>query len=270
MSITTRIENGVFTIIFDRIERKNAITASMYEDIAHHLLAADRNSAVRVILIQGHTEIFTAGNDLEDFMDRPPGVRDELGTYSAPFQFLHALHKASKPVVAAVSGPAVGVGATMLLHCDLVYASDTAVFTMPFVQLGLCPEAASSILLPRLMGHQRAAEKLMFGEPFDAREAYDLGLVTKVMPVDELAHYVRKRVHKLASLPANSLRETKRLLKEDSASLVARRMDEEGYVFERLLLAPEAKEAFTAFFEKRKPDFSKLAEPLHLKMQAKE
>jgi len=256
MSIATSIDQCVLTIGFDRIDRKNAITAAMYQTMADALRAAETDAAVRVIVIEGKPEVFTAGNDLEDFMKRPPTPGND-GTKPPVFQFLDAISHATKPVVASVSGAAVGIGTTLLLHCDLVYASDTAKLSLPFAQLGLCPEAASSLLLPRMVGYQRAAEKLLLGEAFSAQEAHAIGLVTKVLPVAELQAYVRQQAAKLAALPASSLRETKRLMKGDDVAAVDRKMAEEGEVFGRMLLAPEAKEAFTAFFEKRKPDFSK-------------
>lgn len=256
MSIATRIDNGILTLTFDRLDRKNAITAAMYQTLADALRSAEADSAVRAIVIEGKPEIFTAGNDLEDFMKRPP-TSGEGGAPAPVFQFLHAIAEAGKPVVASVSGAAVGIGTTLLLHCDLVYASDTAKLTLPFTQLGLCPEAASSLLLPRLVGYQRAAEKLLLGEPFSAQEAFEIGLVTKVLPVAELDAHVRRQAAKLAALPASSLRETKRLMKGGEAAAVKHQMAEEAGVFARMLAAPEAKEAFTAFFEKRKPDFSK-------------
>ncbi|CAG2127230.1 enoyl-CoA hydratase [Cupriavidus plantarum] len=256
MSIATRIDNGILTLTFDRLDRKNAITAAMYQTLADALRSAETDPAVRVIVIEGKPEIFTAGNDLEDFMKRPP-TSGEGGAPAPVFQFLYAISEASKPVVASVSGAAVGIGTTLLLHCDLVYASETAKLTLPFTQLGLCPEAASSLLLPRLVGYQRAAEKLLLGEPFSAREAFEIGLVTKVLPLPELDAHVQAQAAKLAALPASSLRETKRLMKGGDAAAVKRQMAEEASVFGRMLVAPEAKEAFTAFFEKRKPDFSK-------------
>lgn len=258
MSISTSIDQGILTIEFDRAEKKNAITAAMYQAMADALRAAEADSAVRVILIRGKDEIFTAGNDLEDFMQRPPTGSE--GTEPAPvFQFLDQISHASKPIVAAVSGAAVGVGTTLLLHCDFVYASETARLSLPFTQLGLCPEAASSLLLPRLLGYQRAAEKLMLGEPFGAQEAHQLGLVTRVLPVAELHAFALQQARKLAALPASSLRETKRLMKGNDVAAVEKKMAEEGEVFRRMLVAPEAKEAFTAFFEKRKPDFTKFS-----------
>lgn len=256
MSIHTSIEQGILTLEFDRIDKKNAITAAMYQALADALRAAETDRNVRVILLRGKPEIFTAGNDLEDFMQRPPTSGEGAG--QAPvFQFLYQVSHASKPVVAAVSGAAVGVGTTMLLHCDLVYASDTARLSLPFVQLGLCPEAASSLLLPRLVGYQRAAEKLMLGEAFSAQEALEMGLVTRVLPVAELHDFALQQARKLAALPASSLRETKRLMKSGAVAEVEKQMADEGAVFRRMLAAPEAKEAFSAFFEKRKPDFSR-------------
>lgn len=256
MTIQTAISDGVLTIEFDRLDKKNAITAQMYQQMADALRDGAGDDAVRAILIRGKPEIFTAGNDLDDFLRRPPASADDA--QKAPvFQFLHEISHAGKPVVAAVSGAAVGIGTTMLLHCDLVYASDTARFSLPFAQLGLCPEAASSLLLPRLMGYQRAAEKLLLGEAFDAEEAQRIGLVTRIVAAAELHDFALAQARKLAALPASSLRETKALMKRGEMAAVEARMAEEGEVFRRLLQSPEAREAFTAFFEKRKPDFSR-------------
>ncbi|NWK43234.1 enoyl-CoA hydratase [Ralstonia pickettii] len=252
MSIRTETAEGVLTLTFDRLDRKNAITAAMYQTLADALVAAETDPAIRVIVLAGHESVFTAGNDLEDFMKNPP--KDE----SAPVhQFLRAISTASKPLIASVSGAAVGVGTTMLLHCDLVYASETAKLSMPFAQLGLCPEAASSLLLPQLAGYHRAADKLLFGEPFDANEARELGLVNRVLPAGELDAFVRTQARKLTLLPPASLRATKRLMKEGATPQIAERMSVEGKQFGEMLRAPEAREAFTAFFEKRRPDFSK-------------
>ncbi|CAJ0777771.1 2,3-dehydroadipyl-CoA hydratase [Ralstonia psammae] len=252
MSIRTETADGVLTLTFDRLDRKNAITAAMYQTLADALVAAETDPAIRVIVLAGHESVFTAGNDLEDFMKNPP--KDE----SAPVhQFLKAISTATKPLIASVSGAAVGVGTTMLLHCDLVYASETAKLSMPFAQLGLCPEAASSLLLPQLAGYHRAADKLLFGEPFDANEARELGLVNRVLPAGELDAFVRTQARKLTLLPPASLRATKRLMKEGATPQIAERMSVEGKQFGEMLRAPEAREAFTAFFEKRRPDFSR-------------
>ncbi|KAF1030312.1 MAG: 2,3-dehydroadipyl-CoA hydratase [Burkholderia plantarii] len=251
MAIQTDVANGVLTITIARPAKKNAITAAMYQAMADALAAAEGDSAVRVILIRGSEGNFSAGNDLEDFMSSPPNSPD------APvFQFLNRISTAAKPIVAAVPGIAVGVGVTLLLHCDLVYAADTAKLSLPFTQLGLCPEAASSLLLPRLAGHQIAAEKLLLGEPFDALEAHRIGIVNRVLPAAELDAFAARQADKLAGLPASSLRLTKALIKRSGSAVeVAQRMEEEARHFGAMLRAPEAREAIGAFFEKRKPDF---------------
>ncbi|MGI4843776.1 MAG: enoyl-CoA hydratase [Janthinobacterium lividum] len=249
--------NGLLTIEFNRLERKNAITAAMYQSMADALLDAESDSAVRAILIAGKPEIFTAGNDLDDFMKNSapvPGVPSE----SRPvFQFMRALHGSTKPVIAAVAGAAIGIGTTMLMHCDLVYAADNAKFSVPFTQLGLCPEFASSLLLPQLSGYPRAAEKLLLGEAFGAQEAFEMGLLTKVLPAAELRAFAEQQAAKLVALPAASIRTTKALMKRPRIADIEAAIGAENERFAAMLLAPEAKEAFTAFFEKRKPDFSK-------------
>jgi enoyl-CoA hydratase/carnithine racemase len=242
--------DGVITITIARAAKKNALTAAMYQTMADALADAHEDNAIRAILLRGSDGNFSSGNDLEDFLKAPP--TDE---HAPVFQFLGRISGAAKPIVAAVPGIAVGVGVTMLLHCDLVYAADTATFSLPFAQLGLCPEAASSVLLPRLAGHQIAAEKLLLGEPFDALEAHRIGIVNRVLPAAELDAFAAKQAAKLAALPASSLRVTKALLKDTGGVAVAARMAEEAAHFSAMLRAPEAREAMTAFFEKRKPDF---------------
>ena len=254
MSIDIRTEDGIATIAFARPEKKNAITADMYARMADGLAGAAEDPAVRVVLIAGSDSCFTAGNDLQDFLAHPPS-----GEGSPVWRFLRGIAACPKPIVAAPCGVAVGVGTTLLLHCDLIYAGDNARFSVPFAQLGLCPEAASSLLLPAIAGWQRAAEKLMLGEPFDAREAHEMGLVNRVLPAGEAIAFARGQAAKLAQLPPASLRETKRLMKLGAAEAIPRRMAEEGEVFGRMLRAPEAREAFTAFFEKRRPDFSRFS-----------
>jgi enoyl-CoA hydratase/carnithine racemase len=254
MDIATSKNDSILTIEFNRIEKKNAITASMYQTMADALNDAETDSAVRAILFSGKPAVFTAGNDLQDFLMNPPRDAD------APvFRFMKALSRSSKPVVAAVAGNAVGIGTTLLLHCDLVYAAENATFSLPFSQLGLCPEFASSLLLPRLAGHQRAAEKLMLGEAFGAQEAYEMGLVSKVLPVDQLRSFAQAQAGKLVALPASSIRVTKRLMKGHDAEAVEAKMLEEIKYFGEMLLSPEAKEAMQAFFEKRKPDFTRFS-----------
>jgi enoyl-CoA hydratase/carnithine racemase len=255
MDILTNKANGILTIEFNRPEKKNAITAAMYQSMADAIKDAEGDAAVRAIVIQGKPEVFTAGNDLEDFLKNSS---TDVGDRPVA-QFMRALSSASKPVVAAVAGNAVGIGTTLLMHCDLVYAADNAKFAMPFTQLGLCPEFASSMLFPQMVGYPRAAEKLLLGEAFLAQEAYDMGLVSKVLPVAELAEFAHGQAAKLAALPASSLRVTKRLMRGAQAAAVKARMMEENEHFGEMLVAKEAKEAFTAFFEKRRPDFSKFA-----------
>lgn len=243
-------DNGVLTITINRPERKNALTPPMYQTMVDALKEAHVDASVRAVLFRGHAEVFTAGNDIEDFLKTPP-----TGGDSPVMRFLDAISSAEKPLVAAVAGPAIGVGTTLLLHCDIVYAADNARFAVSFAQLGLCPEAGSSLLLPRIAGYQGAAEKLLLGETFDAAEAHRLGFVNRVLPAAELDAFVAAQVAKLAALPASSLRVTKALMKRASEHELKTRMSEEAVHFGKMLLAPEAREAFTAFLQKRKPDF---------------
>lgn len=256
MEILSTKADGILTIEFNRPERKNAITSAMYQAMADAINDGEKDAAVRAILIIGKPEIFTAGNDLEDFLN---GARDTALEDRPVYRFMVALSGAAKPVVAAVAGAAVGIGTTLLMHCDLVYAADNAKFSMPFVQLGLCPEFASSMLLAQVAGYPRAAEKLMLGEAFLVQEALEMGLVSKVLPVAELHAFARAQAAKLVALPASSIRATKQLMKSSRNAAINAKMAEENAFFGAMLAAPEAKEAFTAFFEKRKPDFSKFA-----------
>jgi enoyl-CoA hydratase/carnithine racemase len=251
--ILTHAERGVMTITLNRLERKNSITAAMYGAMADALAEAERNPDIRVAALQGHETVFSAGNDIGDFLNRPP-----QGTDSPVFRFLRGIATFRKPLVAAVCGPAVGIGTTMLFHCDLVYAGDNAAFSMPFVNLGLCPEAASSLLVPKMMGYHRAAEALLLGDPFMAEAALEVGLVNRVVPPTEANAIAQSVAQKLAAKPSGSLVETKRLMKKGQQQHVLQQMTEEGESFGRLLGEPAAREAFGAFMEKRKPDFSNL------------
>lgn len=244
---------GVLTLTFNRVDKKNSITAAMYSALADGVERAATDPAVRVLLIQGHETIFSAGNDIGDFLNQPPSTQD-----SPVFRFLRAIATLPKPAVAAVAGPAVGIGTTLLFHCDLVYAGDNAAFSMPFVNLGLCPEAASSLLVPRMFGYHRAAEALLLGEPFFAEAALEVGLVNRVLPPTEVNAYAQAQAKKLAAKPLSSLVETKRLMKGSEQAQVLAKMAEEGQSFGRMLREPAAREAFGAFMEKRKPDFSKV------------
>ena len=249
--ILVHTEAGVMTLTLNRVDKKNSITAAMYSTLADALDQAQADAAVRVVLLQGDATVFSAGNDIGDFLHKPPAGQD-----SPVFRFLHGIAAFPKPIVAAVCGPAVGIGTTMLLHCDLVYAGDNAAFALPFVNLGLCPEAASSLLVPQMFGYHRAAEALLLGEPFMAEAALEVGLVNRVVPPTEANAIAQAQARKLAAKPISSLIETKRLMKKGQAALVAQQMTEEGAVFGRMLGEPAAREAFTAFMEKRKPDFS--------------
>jgi enoyl-CoA hydratase/carnithine racemase len=250
--ILTHTDAGVMTITFNRLDKKNSITSSMYAAMAEALAQAATDPAVRVVVFQGHESIFSAGNDIGDFLNQPPTTQE-----SPVFRFLRGIATFEKPLLAAVAGPAVGIGTTMLFHCDLVYAGDNAAFSMPFVNLGLCPEAASSLLAPRMFGYHRAAEALLMGEPFFAEAAQEVGLVNRVVPPTEVNGYAQAQARKLAAKPLSSLIATKRLMKGDTQA-VLQKMDEEGQSFGRMLREPAAKEAFGAFMEKRKPDFSNL------------
>jgi enoyl-CoA hydratase/carnithine racemase len=250
--IKTATLNGVATIEIARPEKKNALTAAMYQAMADAVLDAQLDSAVRALLITGQPGIFTSGNDLEDFMQRPPAGPD-----SPVVRFMKALAECDKPVVAAVTGGAVGIGTTMLLHCDLVYVADDARLAMPFVGLGLVPEYASSLLLPRLVGHVRAAERLLLGDPFNGVTAVELGIANAVLPAAEVLNHARRIAERFNTLPPGAVQDAKRLMKRAGKELVAQQMAAEGELFTQRLRSPEAREAFQAFFEKRKPDFSK-------------
>jgi enoyl-CoA hydratase/carnithine racemase len=251
--VLQHVESGVMTLTLNRVDKKNSFTAAMYATLADALTAAATDTAVRVVLFQGHETVFSAGNDIGDFLNKPPSTPD-----SPVFRFLNAMATFPKPLLAAVCGPAVGIGTTLLLHCDLVYAGDNAMFSMPFVNLGICPEAASTLLVPRLMGYQRAAEVLLMGDPFMAEAALEVGLVNRVVPPTEANALAQQQARRLAAKPLSSVVETKRLLKASITPAVLERMREEGAIFGRMLQEPAAKEAFSAFLEKRKPDFSSL------------
>ena len=251
--ILTHIDAGVMTITFNRLDKKNSITSTMYSAMADAVAQAAADASVRVVLFQGHESIFSAGNDIGDFLNQPPSTQE-----SPVFRFLRGIATFEKPLLAAVAGPAVGIGTTMLFHCDLVYAGDNAAFSMPFVNLGLCPEAASSLLVPKMFGYHRAAEALLMGEPFFAEAAQEVGLVNRVVPPTEVNGYAQAQARKLAAKPLSSLIATKRLMKGGDQQAVLQKMDEEGQSFGRMLREPAAREAFGAFMEKRKPDFSKL------------
>jgi enoyl-CoA hydratase/carnithine racemase len=257
MHIKTATLNGVLTIEIARPEKKNALTVAMYADMAAALRSAQSEGAVRAVLITGQPGVFTSGNDIEDFMARPPGQGGSEAQDSPVFQFMRALLECDKPVVAAVTGAAVGIGTTMLLHCDFVYVADDARLAMPFVALGLVPEYASSLLVPQLMGYRRAAEKLLLGDPFTAEQAVECGIANAVLPASEVTSHARRVAERFNALPPAAVRESKRLMREHQRAEILETIGTEGELFARRLGSPEAKEAFQAFFQKRKPDFSR-------------
>jgi enoyl-CoA hydratase/carnithine racemase len=256
MAIKTATFNGVTTIEIARPEKKNALTIAMYQAMAEAINAAREDASVRALLITGQPGIFTSGNDIEDFMQRAPakvgGVLD-----SPVFHFMHALIDCDKPVVAAVTGAAIGIGTTLLLHCDFVYVSDEARLAMPFVALGLVPEFASSVLVPQLMGHRRAAEKLLLGDPFTPEQAVECGIASAVLPAAEVLAHARRIAERFNQLPPGAVREAKQLMRAPQREELLQAIGRENEVFGRRLRSPEAMEAFQAFFQKRRPDFSK-------------
>ena len=252
MSIKTATLNGVATIEIARPEKKNALTVEMYQAMADALIAAREDASVRAVLITGQPGIFTSGNDLEDFVRRP-----RQGFDSPVFQFMRALLDCDKPVIAAVTGAAIGIGTTLLLHCDLVYVADDARLAMPFVGLGLVPEFASSLVVPQLMGLRRAAEKILLGDPFTGETAVECGIASAVLPAGEVAAHARRVADRFNALPPGAVRGAKRLMRAPLRDAVMAAIQAEGEAFGARLTSPEAREAFQAFFEKRRPDFSK-------------
>ena len=250
--VTTRTD-GVLEIRLNRPEKKNALTRDMYEAMVAAFDQVDADPTLRVALLTGTGDTFTSGNDIGDFQSRAAGNSE-----SSASRFLPTISSMQKPLIAAVNGAAIGVGTTMLMHCDLIVAARSARFVMPFTSLGLVPEAASSLLFPRLLGNQRASALLLLGEPLDAMTAQDWGLVNRVVEDDELLPTARDIAQRLASLPPQAVRETKRLIRHGAPD-VAARIAEELALFRERLGSPEAAEAFRAFMEKRKPDFSGFA-----------
>jgi len=257
MSDHVRVErNGAWlSITLARPDRRNAITVAMYAALADAVEGVAKDNSIRMISFRGEGQDFTAGNDLADFLQARPTDPDEI----AVWRFLRALAECETPIVAAVQGNCVGIGTTMLLHCDLVIADDSARFSMPFVDLGLVPEAASSLLLPQLAGRRLAARYLLVGEPFGVAEAEGIGLVSHRAPTGQLDTEMRRVIEALLAKPPEALRQTQRLLRAGSRDQILDRMKLESGLFAERLTSPEVKEAISAFFEKRKPDFSRFA-----------
>jgi len=259
MSIKTGILDGVATIEIARPEKKNALTQPMYTAMSDALDAARDDAAVRAVLFTGQPGIFTSGNDIEDFAarGRGDGGAGSAVTDTPVGRFLFTLARFDKPVVVAVTGAAIGIGTTMLLHSDLVYVSDEARLVMPFVSLGLVPEFASSLLVPQLMGGRRAAEKLLLGEPITPEQAVEYGIANAILPAGEVVNHARRMAARFNALPPGAVREAKRLMRAPQRELIEQTIQTEGRIFGERLKSPEAMEAFMAFLQKRKPDFSK-------------
>lgn len=246
-------DGALLEIVMNRPKTKNALSVAMYAAMKAALDEAAADDSVLLVLFRGEGGNFTSGNDLKDFLENPP-----KGPESTVFQFISTIAAFPKPVIAAVDGVAIGLGTTMLFHCDLVYAAENTRFSMPFTSLALVPEAASSFILPRMLGHRRAAEVLYFGEMFDVSVARELGLVNQAVPADQVLSVARAQAAKLLEKSPTAIRKTKELLRTHQWAAMKEHMDLEATTFASLLGTPEVNEAISAFFEKRKPDFAKL------------
>jgi enoyl-CoA hydratase/carnithine racemase len=246
-NISLTLDNGVFILQINRPDKKNALTQTMYAALAQGIKAADEDVDVRVILIRGTQDCFTSGNDVNDFVKSP-----DMGVERPSVQFMKAIGHARKPVIAAVGGLAIGIGTTLLLHCDLVYAAEDAFLQLPFTRLGLCPEAGSSLLLPQILGHQRASELLLLGERFSAQKARDYGIVNEVLPSAAYLEHAMTKARELAQLPADAVRTSKALIKRNQGNPLDDTIQAELIQFARLLQSPDAQAVFQAFLNKKK------------------
>jgi|SRR6266404_1646305 len=249
--IITERAGNILSVQLNRPAKKNAMTSDMYVTLADLFNDAARDASIRAVLWHGAGDSFCAGNDLEDFLKNPPGPGE-----SPQARLMNAFINFDKPLVAAVHGAAIGGGTTMLTHCDFVYAGESAKFQLPFINLGLVPEFGSTCSIPALIGHVRAAELIFLGVPFDAQRAAELGLVTRVVPDKELLATATETAQKLAAKPAEALQTSKRLMKRSSREQLEQAMKVENEEFATLLRSADAKEAFTAFLEKRPPNFT--------------
>ena len=248
-------DGGLLTLRMHRPDKKNALTRAMYTSMAETLDQAERDPSVRAVLLTGGEDCFTSGNDVADFIQAPPS-----GLNSEVFHFMRALFDFSKPVVAAVAGPAVGIGTTLLLHCDLVYVARGAQLKMPFVNLGLCPEYGSSLILPRLLGHARAAELLLLGQSFTGEQAAAWGIANQAL--DDGAATLskaREMALRFLQLAPSAVVDSKRLMRAPGREELRRVIEEEGALFGQRLRSPEAIEALTAFMQRRPADFTRFA-----------
>ena len=246
------IDAKVLSLSIDRADKKNALDLAMYQALANAINAANEDKSIRVIVIKGTDDSFCSGNDIKDFLKNPP--KDDS---SPVLQFVRAIMNAEKPLVAAVNGIAVGIGVTMLLHCDLVYAVEEARFQMPFVNIGLCPEAGSTYILPAMMGHRKASELLLLGKMFDVDTAIDVGIVNEKVSSTSLQEVVDEVAAKIAAQPPAATQTTKRLLRAAMHEQTLAAAGRENDSFMPMLGGEECKEALTAFMEKRPADFSK-------------
>jgi enoyl-CoA hydratase/carnithine racemase len=246
LQVHTEMRGSALRVAFHRPEKRNALTLAMYDAVTAALARAASDEAIRCVILTGAPGVFTGGNDLGDFMRNPPSPTD-----SPVMRFLHAIVEFEKPLIAAVDGPAIGVGTTMLLHCDLVIATERARFTMPFTKLGLVPEAASSLLLPALVGRQRASEWLLLGRPFDGKEAHAAGLVTRLCAPEELDAAAEQLAVELAALPREATILTKRLIRHGMKDAVREALAREGELFIERLSSPETMQAMMAFMTKK-------------------
>ena len=250
-NILTKLEDGIFYITINRLDKKNAITNEMYVALISAVNEYEKNDDARVLLLSGDKMCFTAGNDMQGFLENPP-VDDDS---ESPL-FLKTISQAKKPLLAAVNGPVVGIGTTMLMHFDFVYAGKSAKFSMPFCNLGICPEGGTTLLLPQVIGHKKACELIMFGESFDAQVAKECGFINDYFDDDEYLDKLIAKAKKLASQPASSIRLTKHMLKKHHAADMVDALYYEGSEVRRSLKTPESREAMSAFTQKRRPDFS--------------
>jgi enoyl-CoA hydratase/carnithine racemase len=250
--IVTEHTGSILRVQFNRPTKRNAMTSAMYLALAGIFNEAANDDNTRVVLWHGAGDSFCAGNDIEDFLKNPPGPGE-----SPQAGLMKALLNFDKPLVVAVHGAAIGGGTTMLLHCDFVYAGESAKFQMPFINLAVVPEFGSSSIVPARIGHLRAAELILLGSPFDARRAAELGLVSQVVPDQELLAVATAAAKKLAAKPAGALQAGKRLMKQPFREQIKAAMKAENEEFSAQVRSEDAKEAFTAFLEKRKPDFTR-------------
>jgi enoyl-CoA hydratase/carnithine racemase len=256
--IEIKVEDGVQVIRFLRADKKNAFTGPMYSAMSEAIDASEKNDAIACHVFIGSGGVFSAGNDINDFLRRAQATAsgDGRGIPAPSLDFIRRLPKVTKPMIAAVDGLAVGIGTTLLLHCDLVYATPTASLRTPFLDLGLIQEAGSSVTAPARLGYPRAFEMICLGEPFGAERALQAGLVNAVVPADQLEATAMKAAKRLAAKPRQALMTSRRLLRQNHEAISAA-MEQEAEAYRTLMVSPEAREAFTAFLEKRPPDFAK-------------